>query len=578
MTPSALLKLRRLSQVLFLAAFLCLLFKTEFPPDSFLSERGIVKLPAAIAIFLQADPLAAVVTALSTWTLYRGLLWCLAILIPTFVLGRFFCGWICPLGSLNHFIGSLKSEKKRGARLIESNRYKQWQAVKYYVLAAGLVAALFGSAALTLLDPISLTVRSLAVSVIPGFDYAVNGALDALYRTNVEPLRLAADAIQFVLQSTVLSFQQPHFRQAFVLGFVFIALLALNLRVTRIWCRGLCPLGALLGFASRWSIVGLEKQPAQCDDCKRCLLHCQGGDDPVPGATWRKAECHLCLNCVSDCPTNSLSFTFFPATTTTTAMPELKRRKLVTSLAVGAGMLPLLRSTTGLAVETDSRLIRPPGALDEPDFLARCVRCGECMKVCPNNALHPTLMEGGIEALWTPVVVPRVGYCEPNCVLCGQVCPSGAIWELTEAEKLGTAGATSSPDSTASPAESIAPPREPSLETGTAGRPVKIGTAFYDRGRCLPWAMATECIVCEEWCPASPKAITLQSVDVVDSQGVVKTVRQPSVDPKRCTGCGACEFACPVRDRPAVYVTSVGETRSETNQFILQQPPERASN
>jgi formate hydrogenlyase subunit 6/NADH:ubiquinone oxidoreductase subunit I len=107
------------------------------------------------------------------------------------------------------------------------------------------------------------------------------------------------------------------------------------------------------------------------------------------------------------------------------------------------------------------------------------------------------------------------------------------------------------------------------------GTPVKIGTAFYDRGRCLPWAMATECIVCEEWCPTSPKAITLQSADVVDSQGVVKSVRQPSVDPKRCTGCGACEYACPVRDQPAIYVTSVGETRSETNQFILQRAPER---
>jgi len=610
MTPSILSKLRRLSQILFFAAFLFLLFKTEFR-GSFLNASGPVRLPYPVSIFLQADPLAAISNALATGTLYRGLLWCLVILVPTFALGRFFCGWICPLGSLNHFAGSLKSEKKRGARLIESNRYKKWQALKYYVLAAGLVSALFGSAVVGLLDPISLTVRSLAVSLVPGLNYAVNAALDLLYRTGARPLRFVADAIQFLLQDTLLSFRQPHFRQAFVLGFVFLAILVLNLRVTRFWCRALCPLGALLGLASRWSILGLEKRQEHCDDCNRCLQHCQGGDDPIPGAKWRKAECHLCLNCVGECPTSGLAFTVFPPASTTLEAPELQRRKLLTGLAVGAGLLPLVRSTTGLAVEADSRLIRPPGALDESNFLARCVRCGECMKVCPNNALHPTLMEGGIEALWTPVVVPRVGYCEPNCVLCGQVCPTGAIWELTEAEKMGTERRTQNAEGRTHNAEGTT--REVNTETGEGGpagqdantrgapavpdsqprgaaaapqgppggagepvaTPVKIGTAFYDRGRCLPWAMATECIVCEEWCPTSPKAITLQPADVVDSQGVVRRVRQPSVDPKRCTGCGACEYACPVRDRPAVYVTSVGETRSKTNQFILQRAPKR---
>jgi formate hydrogenlyase subunit 6/NADH:ubiquinone oxidoreductase subunit I len=149
--------------------------------------------------------------------------------------------------------------------------------------------------------------------------------------------------------------------------------------------------------------------------------------------------------------------------------------------------------------------------------------------------------------------VPRVGYCEPNCVLCSQVCPTGAIWELTEAQKLG---------------------RKPG-DRGAAANPVKIGTAFYDQGRCLPWAMATDCIVCEEWCPTSPKAIYVVTVDVQDADGQTKTVRQPHVDPKRCIGCGACEYACPVKDRPAVYVTSVGETRSKTNQFILPAAPRR---
>ncbi len=129
MTHSRLPTVRRVSQILFFAAFLFLLFRSEFS-GSFRGAGGEVRLPWPVSIFLEADPLAALTTAISTGTLYRGLLWSLVILVPTFFLGRFFCGWICPLGTLNHFFGSFKSEKKRGKALLESNRYKPWQAIE----------------------------------------------------------------------------------------------------------------------------------------------------------------------------------------------------------------------------------------------------------------------------------------------------------------------------------------------------------------------------------------------------------------------------------------------------------------
>jgi ferredoxin len=104
---------------------------------------------------------------------------------------------------------------------------------------------------------------------------------------------------------------------------------------------------------------------------------------------------------------------------------------------------------------------------------------------------------------------------------------------------------------------------------GSASKPIRLGTAFYDRGRCLPWAMATDCIVCEEWCPTSPKAIYFRPAEIFDADGNPKQVKQPYLDPAKCVGCGACEKACPVQDRPAVYVTSVGESRSRSNQILL---------
>jgi len=539
-------KVRRWSQVFFLILFLFLLAKTEYR-GSLHALKDDTRIAFPVAWFLQLDPLAALVTALSTWSLYKGLAWSLAILIPTLFLGRFFCGWICPLGTLHHFFSQVKSDSKRGLRRIESNRYKNWQSLKYYMLFAVLAAAAFGSAAAGLLDPISLTVRSLAMSIVPGVNYAINAFIESLQKSDVRAVRLTAEALHFVLKDWLLSFKQPYFRQGVALGIIFVTLLALNLRITRFWCRALCPLGALLGIASRWSILGLEKRASNCADCNRCLLHCQGGDDPIPGAKWRKAECHLCLNCVAECPESGIRFVFFPSNAATRETPDVGRRKALTSLAAGAAAVPALRATTGYTAEASDRLLRPPGALDEKHFLERCIRCGECMKVCPNNALHPTFAQAGWEGLWSPVLVPRVGYCESSCTLCGQVCPTGAIWEFTSKEKGWVAG-------------------KPSNEL----KPIRIGTAFYDHGRCLPWSMATECIVCEEWCPTSPKAIYLVSVQVTAAEGQTKTVRQPYVNPALCVGCGACEYACPVRDRPAIYVTSVGESRSKINQILLR--------
>ena len=535
-------RLRLYSQIIFFLVFVFLLIHTEFT-GTLTDSRSEIRLPYPVGLFFQLDPLIGLANALASHALYRGLLWSLLILIPTMFLGRFFCGWICPLGSIHHFFGSLKSERKRGKQLLESNRYKRWQTTKYYLLGAVLIMALLGTGMVGWLDPFSFLVRSMGLSALPATNYGLQAALHALEQSRFGFLQVLGGALHFVLGAVFLNFKQPYFRQGVWLGVLFVFILALNFRITRFWCRALCPLGALLGIVSRWSVLGLVKNPEHCNDCNRCLLRCQGGDDPVGGVEWHQPECHLCLNCVDECPEHGLQFKFFPTQKSKGA--NLQRRKVLTGLAAGAALVPVMRATPGFAAERNERLLRPPGSVDEEFFLSRCIRCGECMKVCPNNALHPALNQAGIEGLWTPILVPRLGYCETSCVLCSQVCPTGAIWEISAKDK-GWA-----------------------VDLNTGSKPVRLGTAFYDRGRCLPWAMATDCIVCEEWCPTSPKAIYLRPAEVIDAAGNPKLVKQPYLDPSDCVGCGACEHACPVQDRPAVYVTNVGESRSRSNQILL---------
>jgi ferredoxin len=145
------------------------------------------------------------------------------------------------------------------------------------------------------------------------------------------------------------------------------------------------------------------------------------------------------------------------------------------------------------------------------------------MRVCIANGLQPAISEAGIQGVWSPVMVPRIGYCEYNCSLCGQVCPTGAIKKLPLEEKTK----------------------------------VRIGLAEVNRTRCLPWIGASECIVCEEHCPTPEKAIKLRTEEL---EG--KTFKKPYVDENLCIGCGVCETKCPLIDKAAINVTSRGESRA----------------
>lgn len=424
------------------------------------------------------------------------------------VLNKMFCGWICPLGTLHH-LASWATRRLRRGRYPEVNRWRGHFRLKYLLLAGGLVVALSGSQMTGLLDPLSLAVRSFGSGLAPAMR-EVSGLAGSRPRL---------------------------FAGAWLTGVFFLALLAANRWIARWWCRALCPLGALLGVVSRAAIFRLRLNPDRCTRCGLCVRDCQGADEPFQGH--RVSECHVCLNCIAACPAGALSFQALAPVGAPRGGVDLPRRQLLGAVLGGLVLLPLARVSG--RPRTDHAAIRPPGALAEREFLARCVRCGACVNACPTAALQPAFGEAGLEGLYTPILVPRRGWCEPSCVRCGQVCPTGAIRALSVADK-GWAG----------------------------GAGIKIGTAFFDHGRCLPWGMQTPCIVCEEVCPTSPKAIWLEPVEVTRREGTRVLLGRPRVEPARCVGCGLCEAKCPVTDLAAIRVTRVGESREEGSAFTLR--------
>ena len=543
---------RRFVQAGSFALFAWLLFQTAFR-GSFASADTRVRLPLPVEAFLLADPFVAAMTLLSTHTVYRGLLWSLGLLGVTLVFGRVFCGWVCPFGTLHHFFGWIfPSRYGKGNKRVESNKTYPRQRVKYYLLYFFLAAACTGSAIGGLFDPICIAVRAIGLGVIPAAQYVAAAINAVVGLTGVRALQVAADGGQDFLAGTVWQEKQFYFHQTWLIGSLLIAILFMNRFIPRFWCRVLCPLGAFLGVFARFALFGMEKDHSKCTDCNLCLVHCQGADSPQGGVKWRQDECHMCMNCESACPEDVIKFRFLPSRKSAITRPDTGRRTAIATAAAGAAILPITRVADVIDANYDHRVIRPPGSVPEKEFLERCIRCAECMKVCPNNALHPAFFEAGVEGIWTPILIPRIGYCEHSCVLCGQVCPTGAIEKITEEQKLGT-----------------------------GQKAISIGTAFYDLGRCLPWSMATPCIVCEEFCPTSPKAIWVEEADVPRRLPIASKdggeprmesvhVQRPHVDPSLCIGCGACEKVCPVQDQPAVYITSVGESRSKTNVILLE--------
>ncbi len=510
-------RLRRVVQVLFFLCFLVLLY---FTTQDFLLG------PIPTDIFLRFSPLIALCTMLAHRAIVPTVVIPALITVAlTLLLGRVFCGWFCPMGTAIDLAEKLFFRKRRYPRP-EQDKLDRLRAIKYVLLFVVIFSALLSYQPLLWLDPISFVHRTFIVAVYGPADHLYEDARGAAYgwllRRGVR-ISEPREGVVYRLNLLILA--------------MFVVVVGLSAVQKRFWCRNLCPLGALLALLS-WRPLLQRRVSAECTSCLRCERDCKMGCIYDNGRAYRARECIVCYNCEPICPEGAVSFPFAGAREEGfDSAHQITRRRIAGAAVASVLWFFAMRTSVGTpegkpgegSIREERtkhpRRIRPPGALPERLFLQLCARCGECIKVCPSNGLQPALFEAGLEGMFTPILIPRVGECVEKCDACGQVCPTGAIQNFTYEMK-----------------------RDKLI----------IGKATIDRSLCRPWNRTGKCQICEEHC--SYKAITSE----MSEWGMLV----PYVHKDKCTGCGMCEKVCPVTPTAAITVYAREDKRPVLKQNL----------
>ncbi|MFC1747067.1 4Fe-4S binding protein, partial [Candidatus Neomarinimicrobiota bacterium] len=371
-----LVKARRVTQVAFLLFFLILFLRARFPYSD---------VPPS-DLYIRFSPLIPLFDFIEHFRLYM-LFWpALLILVLTPFLGRFFCGWICPLGTtldgVSHAVHSPTNKT--------SSRFNKLRFLKFGILVGTLLLALFSVNVWGYFDPLSIFNRGLTVLFYPLFTLAAENVLLGL--TYIPFLEDQAYGIYTSYKAVIMPEAQGALQQVFWVALFVGGILGLEKLSRRFWCRYLCPAGAFLGFLSQYRLFERIVSDT-CPSCMLCEKECKMNAIPEGISTTDKVECIECFGCEEICPTKidaiSYRWRWRPYHT---SVDYSRRRFLQTSVSSFAalGLLSIgLRNPT-----REVFAIRPPGALPEEEFRDACIRCQECVRICSSNGR--TLQPDGI--------------------------------------------------------------------------------------------------------------------------------------------------------------------------------------
>jgi polyferredoxin len=468
---------------------------------------------SGIKIPFQLDLLTTLSHIIANRSLLAGSTISLFMLLLTIILGRAWCGWLCPLGTILD-IFSLKNRNRK-----QKNIPQSLHRVKYTLLVIILSAAIFGNLTLLVLDPLTILFRTLVITILPALNHIVTSIERTLF--NIAFLTSPVYKFDAFVRPVILPFQPLFYRDTLLYGIGFAGIIALNLITPRFWCRYICPLGGLLGVISKLSIFR-RHVTSDCSECTSCHQTCpmdaisiENNFASDPG------ECTLCLECFNTCPPAAIQLQNKQSALTNLFRWERweehdpSKRHVLVSLGAAITGISIFR-TNWAANQDYPFLLQPPGVHNN-DLLLACIRCGMCMRACPTGALQPSIFERGAEGFSTPVLIPRLGYCDYSCNACGNICPVEAIPKISIEEK----------------------------------RQQIIGTAYINENLCIPWTDQGDCIVCEEMCPLPEKAIQLEEFEHISKDGSAVILQRPYVLHDQCIGCGICEYKCPVNGQEA---------------------------
>ncbi len=527
--------IRRLTQVFCLLGFLTLFFYVCWPYGSRrYAEAFRVKEIVDAELFLLLDPLVSISAALAGKMLIGALMAAGVIILVCLLFPRAFCGYVCPLGTLLDGFDRLIGRRVTRWQL---EREGWWANLRYFLLTAVLVAAVCGALLSGFCAAIPVLTRAMLFMLAPG----QTGFLKGWYLV-------------------------PPMNFGYLLSILLVVLIfCLGLLGRRFWCCYVCPTGALfsIGNGLRLSERRVTEACVKCGRCRQVCSFAAINDD----FSTRFHNCTFCQSCAGVCPAGAIGFTprwsrsdtgrstkgaggkpmssgWQPPGRRPWGWLDLRRGRTPVhgaghpraaleaatrfhapsqmgisrrGVLAGLGTASVVGAGVSFAVGNPSGEppIRPPGSVPEDKFLQLCIRCGQCIKVCPNNVLQSAGFEHGFNGLWTPKVVADWSGCEPSCNNCGQVCPTGAVRALALEEK----------------------------------RAARLGLAQVDEKTCLPYAGRGACQLCVDECRmAGYNAIEFIRVGgevnekgepVEDSGRLAPVVRED-----RCVGCGLCQMRC----------------------------------
>ena len=434
-----------------------------------------------------------------------------AIAVITILFGRIYCSVICPLGVYHDGISHIAEKRKKHRYSFKrSKKYRYYIALTFFLLIA------FGNTSFAVfIEPYSIFGRFASNLFAPVYRL-INNCL-AYFAERWDSY--AFYHVDVYIKSLPM----------FIIAIVYFLIITILALVNGRWyCNSICPVGALLGCLSKFSVFKLHFNTEKCNSCGLCEKNCRCSAIDAKNHIIDYSKCVMCFNCVSGCKKGAMEYgaksknnarldldnsertgktsrkTFIATVATIAAASTLKAQEKV----VDGGLATIVKKK---APKRETPL-KPAGSVSLDNFTSRCTGCQLCVQACPNDVLRAS---SKLETFMQPEMSYERGYCRPECTKCSEVCPAGAITKITREQKTA----------------------------------IQIGHAVWIGQNCVPLRDdGVACGNCAKHCPTG--AITMMPYDPEDAS----SPKIPIVNEERCIGCGACEHVCPARPFSAIFV------------------------